>query len=304
MKNQSVVKMLPDGSKATVHPFHVTIEATDDLVLCRKDEDYDAYVKILAMVAIRKNVILVTYAVMSNHSHEVCLARSYFIAKEFGDEVKRMYSMYLQGKYGLRKVMIGLEVNVQVIDSVIYLRNALAYDTRNVIEIGENPDIYKWTAHRAMFRGGATLPGLRPLSSMNVREGQKIMHTNMDMKSSTLGVNQDNELEPYTFCDFEYFESAFNGDQSFYYKIVGLVNVSEMRYKLVEVQKKKLNDTDFIKTVDELSVRWFSKKITDITDQQKARLLPYVYHTTKTTPGQLARCLGLGTELVMRLLGK
>lgn len=304
MKNLSVLRTLPSGSRTMVHPFHITMEATEQFVLCREGDDYDVYVKFLALAAMRRDVIVVTYSVMSNHSHGVYLARTYYQAKAFGEEVKRVYSMYLQGKYGFRKVMLGQNVDVQTIDSVNYLRNALAYDTRNVIEIRENPDLYRWSAHRAMFRRGTVPDGLRPLASMTVRECQRMMHTNMNLKSSALSVNPQMELEPCSFCDSEYFESAFNGDQAFYYKTIGLVNMPEMRYRTSEASKLRRNDTDFLEVIDGISMRWFGRKIVDITEQQKARLLPYVYHSMRTTPGQLARCFGLSTALVVRLLGK
>ena len=50
-----VPRVLPDGSIRYVQPYHVCLEGLECAVLCRDDDDYDAFVKIIA-VASRRNV--------------------------------------------------------------------------------------------------------------------------------------------------------------------------------------------------------------------------------------------------------
>lgn len=103
MKNTTFVRnpmrMLPDGTIARVFPFHVSLEGKENRVLCREDEDYDVFVKVFVVCARRKNVILEVYSVVSNHGHSVVLCADKTSADSFGEEVKRIYSMYFSRKY-------------------------------------------------------------------------------------------------------------------------------------------------------------------------------------------------------------
>ena len=60
------------------------MEGMKTAVLCRDDDDYDALVKIICVCARRKNVIIVVYAVVSNHCHAAVLAASQEAADSFG----------------------------------------------------------------------------------------------------------------------------------------------------------------------------------------------------------------------------
>ena len=81
---------LPDGTIAKVYPFHFSLEGLESRILCREDSDYDAFVKIICVCAIRTNVIVVIYTVVSNHVHCIILAPDQETADAFAREVKRM----------------------------------------------------------------------------------------------------------------------------------------------------------------------------------------------------------------------
>ena len=304
MKNVSVFRCLPDGRNCVVFPYHISLEGMEKLVLCRDESDYDTFVKVIAVCTKRKNGIVVTYVVMSNHCHVIVLANSFEVAMSVGTEIKRIYSMYFGRKYHIRETMAATDVNVQLIDSASYLRNALAYNAKNLMDIGINPDEYKWTGHRAMFKNACKTPSGMNISDLTTRESERIMHTNVSLADTGWLLNDYDELMPESFCDRDYFESAFNGNLSYYCKCVGLVNVSEMQYRLIESPRTGVNDNEFLKSINETSVRWFGKEAIALSPYQKSRLLPYVYHTMKTSIPQLARCLGLSKEEVRRLLQK
>ena len=100
-----VQRVLPDGTIGNVQPFHIYLEGLEKAVLCRDDKDYDAFVKIICLAARRKNVIVVIYVVVSNHSHATVLARCQDDADSYGEEVKKMASMWVSGRYGERKLV-------------------------------------------------------------------------------------------------------------------------------------------------------------------------------------------------------
>ena len=122
-----VHRKMPDGSFQNVQPFHVSMEGLEKTILCRCDNDYDAMVKILCICARRKNVLIIVYAVVSNHCHVAVLAVNQADADAFGQEVKRMYAMWFSRQYGEQKRLQKTDVKAICLDNDWYVRNALAY---------------------------------------------------------------------------------------------------------------------------------------------------------------------------------
>ena len=291
-----VVRKLPSGTVCNVYPFHVCLKGTESAVLCRDDEDYDVMVKAIAVCAHRKDVIVVIYTVVSNHCHIVVLAASHAAASAFGEEVKRMYSMWFSRKYHERGILRRVLMSAIYLDSDWYVRNALAYVPRNALDNGCNVDEYKWSGYRAMFRGRQEAGG-KIVSAMTKREREAVLHTGTILKDVGWVVDEEGRLIPESFCDKDYLEQAF-GSQAFFLKTIGSLNPAEMGSKLVDMPRRRVTDGELLKAVEELSMRWFESALTDISLERKMRLLAYVFRTRKTTPSQLARVLGLEREVV------
>ena len=66
---RAVVREMPDGSTRYVYPFHLSLEGLEKAIICRDEEDYDVLVKYIFLCGLKKNVIIVTYVVVSNHLH-------------------------------------------------------------------------------------------------------------------------------------------------------------------------------------------------------------------------------------------
>lgn len=301
---KTVIKQLPDGRLDRVIPFHVSFEGLEKAIICRDDEDYDRMVKCIFVCARRKNVLVITYVVVSNHAHLAILARNIKEANEYAEEVKRVFSMQIKNRNGESKILKGTDVNVQVLDTLWYLRNALAYIIRNAFDNGAtNIYEYKWSGFRAAFckkLSGRTIP----VSSLTKRERENIMHTGDTLKDVSWLLNESYELEPVSACETAYLEQAFNNDQSFFLRCIGTVNTSEMTQKLVISPRVKKTDGDLLKEAEELSCRWFSCNLSMLTSEKKARLLPYIYRSAKTSIAQLSSIFGLNHETVSRLLNK
>ena len=296
-------KRLPDGTYGKVMPFHVSFEGLEKAIICRDDNDCDTLVKCIVVCSRRKNVIIIIYAVVSNHAHIAVLARYLEEARAFANEVKRMYSQIFMNRYGESKILRGVDVDVQLLDTDWYLRNALAYIPRNAYDNGaENLFDYKWTGFRAFFRRG-TREGLRwPVAKMTRREWRDIMRTGDNLSDVPWMVNAYGEIEPDSVCDTDYLERAFNQDEAFFYKSIGSVNTAEMTQKLVVSPRKMKTDEEFFKEIEAISMRWFMTGVTGLPTSKKARLIPYVYHTMKTTVPQMARGFGMSREEIRLLL--
>ena len=295
---------LPDGSIRQVQPFHISLEGLKTAVLCRDERDYDAMVKILCIAARRKNVIVIIYAVVSNHCHLAVLATCQEDAYACGQEIKKMYGMWFNRRYSEKAVMKGVDVKAILLDSDWYVRNALAYIPRNALDNGYNVTEYRWTGYRAMFRNGQpTEPG-RKVSSLTKRERERIMHSGDDLKGTSWLIDSREELIPESFCHHRYLEQAFEGDPAFFLKTIGGQNAAEMEEKLIEGPRKMITDGEFFNLANETSQRWYQLNLSALSRERKLRLLLFLSRTNRTTIPQTARVFGLPRDVVSRILRK
>ena len=116
-----VTRVLPSGETKTVYPFHVCIKGAETAVHCRDDEDYDVYVKYIALCARRKNVLVIIYAVVSNHCHVAVLAARQTDADAFAQELKKMYSQWFRAKYHESKILHRVDAQAILLDNDWYL---------------------------------------------------------------------------------------------------------------------------------------------------------------------------------------
>ena len=296
-----VTRKLPDGEVREVSPFHMSMEGNEMAVICRDDEDYDAMVKVMCIAAWRKNVIIIIHAVVSNHAHAAVLATDRRSAQRFGEEAKRVYSMWLHHKYGERNFMDGTSVQALPMESNSHVRNALAYIPRNALDNKCRIVDYPWSGYGAMFSQTA-LDGAIKASELTTRQFMAIFHTSRKVKGVPWLLDQNYRLVPRSFCDWEYLEQAFNHDCSYWLKTIGSLNSAQMREQLIDSPREMKSDSEFYKSVNELSLQWFGKGLKDISVMQKCRILPYVYRTFKTTFSQLGRVFSIEQERIKELL--
>ena len=305
-----VPRVLPDGSIRYVQPYHVCLEGLECAVLCRDDDDYDAFVKIIAVASRRKNVIVVIYTVVSNHSHVTVLASCQEDADAYGEEMKRMASMWISRRYGQRKILRRTDMKALLLDTDWYVRNALAYVPRNALDNGCPVNEYPWSGYPAMFRKEKTgCPAERKgppwrVRELTRREWRAYFHTGDDLSDVPWLMDADGHLIPDSFCDTEYLEQAFNHDQSYFIRTIGTLNVAEMREKLVDASRTFRPDSDVLRDAEEVVRRWFGLGITLLSRLQKMRVIPYFHRTRKTTVAQLARIFGMKREEIQAILYK
>ena len=303
-----VSRVLPDGSIRNVQPYHVCLEGLETAVLCRDEKDYDAFVKIIALAARRKNVLVVIYAVVSNHCHVAVLSGCQEDADAYGEELKRMVSMWTSNRYGIRKVLRRTDMKALLLDSDWYVRNSLAYVPRNALDNGCNVNDYPWSSYGAMFRKEkpcCPAEGKGPpwrVREMTRREVRALLHTGDDLSQVPWLLDAGMRLVPESFCDTEYLEQAFNHDQAYFIRTIGTLNAAEMREKLVDAYRPLRPDNDVLADAADTARHWFGLEMPALTRCQKMRLIPYFHRTRKTTVAQLARVFGMTREDVRAIL--
>lgn len=299
---RQAVRTLPDGRTVLMHPFHISMEGLESQILCRDESDYDFYVKDIFVCSLRCNVIVIMYAVVSNHAHIAVLAICAEDAKKYGEEVKRIYGMYYSRKYGIQ-ALESTDVDIQSLNDDQYVRNALAYIIRNALDNCNSIREYKWTGFRATFRKDPPTR-CRLVKTLTVRETKAIFHTHQNLKSVPWLINENNELEPWGACDMWYLEEAFFNNEAFFMKTVGGVNMAAMEEKLVIAPRKMILDNELLIIANETAQKWFSTPVSSLSVERKINLVTFLSHTQHTTISQLARVIGLPKERVAAILSR
>lgn len=300
-----VTRSLPNGQISEVRPFHVSLEGLESATICRDEEDYDIMVKNIFLCALRNNVIVIIYAVVSNHAHVAILGENQMAVRRYSDGLKQVQSMWLKRKYGDVKILYRKKAEIREIDSVRYARNVLAYIPRNALDNGaRNISEYKWTGFRGMFSNGCSVAKGIPVCRMTTRAKERILHTGDDLKNVRWILNDSGEIEPGSACDSQYLEMIFNRDQSFFLRMIGSVSSSEMNYLLSSSISKRMTDEEFLKTANTLSQEWYRKDIKALSLSEKARFLGYLCRKVYLSIPQVARCLNMKREAIAAILGR
>lgn len=295
-------RALRSGLILRFYPFHVSLEGLESRVLCRDDDDYDAVVKIICVCTHRCECYLIVYVVMSNHAHFIILAASQEEADRCGAEVKRMCAMFFRRKYGVGNVMHKASVSAKLLDSDRYLRNAMAYDIRNAVDnCNSGIQDYKWSSYGAYFCE-SVFAGQK-VSNLSARQKKAVMHTADDLSDVSWMLDGAGRIVPKTACEWRYLEAAFLNNQAFFMKMIGISNIAELQYKLVECPRQMMCDDDFLRAAMDISRRWYQQSIHELPVDKKYRLVKYVWNSFRTSPAQLARVFELSKEAVSRAIG-
>ena len=300
-----VERTLPSGKRSLVYPFHFSIKGLESAVLCRDDEDYDAFVKYIFITALKCNVIVIIHIVVSNHAHVALLACGREDVDRYGIELKRVQSMWLNRKYGAMSILHGVNVSITAIDTVQYARNVLAYIPKNALDNGEGSVIsYRWSGCRAMFSVNDRESGKSvSVQELSTRAIERIFHTGTNLSNQRWLLNERMELEPRSACDTQYLEMIFNHDQSFFLRLIGSVNEYDIRYDEA-VKIIQMSDSDFMKTAEDYSAQWYGKSIQNLLPKQKASFLKYLGTKIYLSVPQVARCMNMERDLVRAVLNK
>lgn len=299
-----VTRTLPNGTIAKVRPFHISMEGLESATICRDEEDYDVMVKNIFLCSRRCNVIVIIYAVVSNHAHIAILGTETKQVNLYADNLKKVQSMWLHRKYGDKNLLLSKKVDISELDTLQYARNALAYIPRNALDNGAlNISEYKWTGFRGMFSNGKAGIDAIPVREMTTRAIEKILHTGDSLKSVGWMLNKNGEIEPGSACDWKYLEMIFNNDQAFFLRLIGSVNVADMNYQLSLAKSSRMTDEDFLKTADRYSQEWYRKDTHELSLGDKAKFIGYLGKKVYLSVPQVARCLNMKREDVSSILG-
>ena len=110
--------------------YHVSSKALEKNIIFRSGEDFVVAMNDIAMCALRFDVRILCFCLMNNHFHFV-LKGTYSECYAFIAEFKRMCSLRMHISSGEIGGMRDVMVQLDLLDTVEYLENAIAYVLRN-----------------------------------------------------------------------------------------------------------------------------------------------------------------------------
>lgn len=302
MKFQRIpTRRLPNGDIAAVYPFHICTKG--EKVVFRNTDDLRMAFNFLPICALRSNVIIVIQCVLNTHFHCIILARSYEDARSFGNCFKKSVSMCLARTYGIKLDHFrDVDSKPILLEDDRYLRNAICYVLANALDAGGTVDSYPWSGYRALFCGGCVSGKVSKVSDMTRRMVRKILRADINLKNVSWMINDQEVLEPASFCDWRYVEDAFYGDISFFTRILGITDRDQMDCMMIEDHLKRKSLNELKADVEERCMRRYGKTIPHMTRSQKIPILKLVNHTNKASVKMLARCFEMPDMEVSTIL--
>ena len=305
-------KVLPNGETSIVYPFHICTLGQEDRIIFRSDEDLRVAHNYLPICARRSNVIIITDCVLNTHIHAAVLAKSMKDAERFIRCYKISTSMYLSNKYDIKHgIFREVDSSPIFIDEDRYLRNVICYILRNSLDMGIRVDKYRWSGYRSLFCEGRIETDADRVADMSLRQIKETLRVGGqgEMGAGKLAdvgwmISNDFVIEPASYCDWHYAESAFNGDVSFFTKVLGMTDNEQMDQMLIYDHIGRKSTDELMAIIEGKCVKRYGYRLSALTEVQKIPIVKSVFYSTRASPGQLARCFGLSKIRVESILNR
>lgn len=306
MRFQRIVqRVLPDGKTSTVFPFHVCTEGKENRVVCRDEEDLRVAHNFIPICARRSNVIVFADCELNTHMHSGILAASYQDACKFANSYKQSYSKYFKNRYGnVSGIYIRTDSKPILLEDDNHVRNTVCYIARNSLDAGIPVNHYKWSSYCALFSGQPDPEHSRELKTLSNLEIRNCLKTADNFSDCSWRIDSEGLLIPSSYCDLDYAESAFFHNPKYLLKVLGLTDDQQMEQLLVKNLFETKNVGDLMKLAEEKSIKRYGTGIDSLSVSQKIPIVKSLFYSVRTSPSQLARCLGLEKSKVLWILGK
>ena len=217
---------------------------------------------------------------------------------------KKMLSLYLKNKYGLKKVLHRTDDCISLIDTATYMKNCIAYILRNAVcaRICAKPEDYRWSSYACYFSDTRSEKSFL-VSELTFSQKRKMLRTGMDLRDCPLRITEDGLVALDSFVRSDIVERVYrySGKSFLYY--MGCCNDARMEYELTCQPLMHVSDQDMYETVTKyVAVRFHGKDLAELTSAEKCSILKHLFFNSKTSVPQISRIMGLPRQLVRRIL--
>lgn len=284
--------------------YHVCTDGLEQVTLLKDEEDFKAAWNYIALIAWRMGVEVVAFTLMSNHIHLILACKEVLQADAAIKLYKKLLSMYLKNKYGLKKVLHHTDDCISLIDSVAYMKNCIAYIMRNAVcaRICAKPEDYRWTSYACYF-SDASPENSFPVSELTFSQKRKMLRTGMNLIDCPLRITEGGLIALDSFVRYDIVERIYRHSGKSFLYYLGCCNDARMEYELTCQPMMHVSDQDMYETVSKYAAgRFRGKDLAELTSAEKCSILKHLFFNNKTSVPQLSRILGLPRPLIRRIL--
>lgn len=259
-------------------------------------EDHIAGMNLVAVLAVKRQVNVVSFILMSNHVHFI-LEGSKDSAEAFIRRFKQMYALYYRRKYGQKELLRRNEVDIKEISPEDEsLEKAVAYVLMNSVaaNICTHPAQYIWGSGAWLFN--ENVPPCSTVGSMSRRAVQRAVHSKVPIPDNYL-MDERGFISPASYIPTSWLESLFRTPKrlSFF-----LWNSSKAK-KVKETAT--FGDQLLIFAMKDLCISLYKKnRIEELSEPQLAEILRQLRYRFSADPFQLSRVTELPYESVCKHL--
>ncbi len=276
----------------------VTTQHLPGGLLFKDDNDFCVGMNLVAVLANKCGVRILSFVLMSNHLHFV-LECSREQAALFLECFKRQYSRYLNKKYGDVETLRRNRVDIREVSEYgEELERAIAYVQMNPVaaNICAVPQDYPWGTGSVFFRA-VYRADCRRIGDMSLRERYRVVHSKADVPDGWLVCPQGYVL-PESYVDIDFVERIFRKPKRMNY----FLNTSSKAKHRLEREEKGMpafSDQAIWTVLPELCRSVFGKaSVEALKPEEMVELLRHLRFRFSAPAGQIARVTGLSPEQV------
>lgn len=284
------------------HYYHISSQALDKNVIFRNRQDFVAAMNDVAMCSLRFDVRILCFCLMSNHFHFV-LKGTYEECRAFISEFKRICSLRMHISNGEVCGMRDVGVQFDLLDTVEYLENAIAYVLRNPLaaRIIVMPYFYEWSSASAYFRGGKPVNGLC-LNKLSLRKRREALRSRYDAVPDSFILTEQGYVDPCCYIDADEVEKVFRHPSRL---LIALGKKVENEFEIATGAAGRLcvTDTELQSQMTDLIQREFGvPTLAQLSADDRLRLCLLLKRNFNASVKQIARVLRLSQEVVASVL--
>ena len=281
--------------------FLITTDHLETHVWFRDEDDFKVGMNYVASVSFSLGICVLAFILMSNHVHFI-LACSEDEAARFITEFKRVYSRYLNTKYGTQELLRRNDIDIRLLPpGTESIERAIAYVQMNCVaaNICSHPAEYPWGTGRTFFQVEA--PKGQLLGTMSARSRFKCLHSKVELPSGWMLT--DGYICPRSYVKVDIVEELFRTPKRMNYF---LRNSSKARLAMAswaDTNLPSFQDRVIIAGIPDLCHSLFGKwAIMDLNEEERKEIVSQIKRRFSADVAQIARTTGISYQEVARLL--
>lgn len=281
--------------------FLITTDHLETRLWFRDDEDFKTGMNHVAAIAFSVGVRVLAFILMSNHVHFVLEGTEDKVVM-FITEFKRVYSRYLNYKYGSRETLRRNGTDIQPLPlGDESLERAIAYIQMNCVaaNICIHPSDYRWGTGNAFFR---QTPGRgRPLTDLSERARFRLLHCKLVLPPEWI-IGEDGYILPESYVAVGFVESLFRTPKRMNYFLQTSSKAKRVLSRM-EGNIPSFRDQVIFAALPDLCMSLFrEREWACLNREQQAVLVEEVRRRFSADVNQIARVTGISYAEVAKML--